>query len=61
VQRGRIDDKEASIEARFDEYERSTMPLLAWLSEHGVEVIDVNAERSVEAVNNDLVGHLGKP
>lgn len=58
MKRGRIDDKEASIEARFDEYERSTMPLLAWLSKHGVEVVDVEAERSVEAVNSDLVKHL---
>jgi adenylate kinase len=59
MQRGRIDDKEAAIEARFDEYERSTSPLLDWLSKHGVEVVDVDAERSVEAVNDDLVKHLG--
>jgi adenylate kinase len=59
MQRGRIDDKEAAIEARFDEYERSTMPLLKWLAQHGVTVINVDAERSVEAVNEDLVKHLG--
>lgn len=56
--RGRIDDKEASIEARFDEYERSTAPLLKWLSDNGVELVDVDAERSVEAVNDDLVKYL---
>jgi len=58
MKRGRIDDKEAAIEARFDEYERSTAPLLTWLSEHGVTVVNVNAERSVEAVNDDLVKNL---
>jgi adenylate kinase len=58
--RGRIDDKEAAIEARFDEYERSTAPLLKWLSDNGVKVVDVNAERSVEAVNDDLVSYLNK-
>lgn len=60
MNRGRIDDKEAAIEARFNEYERSTAPLLAWLSEHGVNVVDINAERLVEAVNDDLVNHLKK-
>ena len=58
MKRGRIDDKDASIEARFDEYERSTTPLLAWLSEHGVKVINIDAERPVEAVNDDLVKNL---
>jgi adenylate kinase len=58
MKRGRIDDKEAAIEARFNEYEHSTMPLLAWLSAHGVNIVEVNAERSVEVVNADLVKHL---
>ena len=58
IGRARIDDTEAAIEARFDEYERSTTPLLAWLGEHNVKVININAERSVEAVNDDLVHYL---
>jgi adenylate kinase len=60
ISRGRIDDKEAAIEARFDEYERSTAPLLAWLSGHGINVVDINAERPVEEVNDDLVNYLKK-
>lgn len=56
--RGRIDDKEEAIEARFDEYERSTMPLIHWLEEHGVDVASIDAERSVEDVNQDLVNYL---
>jgi adenylate kinase len=56
--RARIDDTESAIEARFNEYERSTMPLLQWLSQHHIKVINVNAERSVEAINEDLVRHL---
>lgn len=58
MSRGRIDDKETAIEARFNEYERSTAPLLTWLSEHAVKVIDIDAERPVEAVNDDLVNYL---
>ncbi len=61
ISRGRIDDKQDAIEYRFSEYERSTKPLLSWLSEHGIRVIDVNAERSVEDVNDDLVKYLDKP
>lgn len=58
LDRGRIDDKAAAIEARFNEYERSTTPLLQWLDEHGVRVININAERSPAVVNDDLVKYL---
>jgi adenylate kinase len=56
--RGRIDDVDAAIEARFDEYERSTLPLIKWLADHGIKVIGVDATRSVEAVNADLAKAL---
>lgn len=58
MRRGRVDDKDGAIQARFDEYERSTAPLLDWLKTHGIRVVDVNAERSVEAVNDDLIKYL---
>lgn len=60
MNRARIDDKEDAIEKRFDEYERSTAPLLTWLSEHGVAVININAEQTPEAVNQALLQHLDK-
>lgn len=55
IRRARIDDKEDAIEARFKEYETSTLPLIDWLSVNNIKVIDVNAERTVEDVNDDLV------
>jgi adenylate kinase len=58
LNRARIDDKEDAIEARFDEYEKSTAPLLDWLAQHGVNVVNVDAERSVEEVNTELAQHL---
>ncbi len=58
IGRARIDDTEAAIEARFKEYQRSTMPLLEWLAEHNVKVVNIDAERSVEAVNSDLISYL---
>ena len=56
--RARIDDTEEAINQRFAEYEQATAPLLKWLSDHGVEVIEINAERPVEEVNNDIVKYL---
>jgi adenylate kinase len=56
--RARIDDVDSAIEERFNEYERSTAPILGWLRQNGVEVVEVNAERPVEAVNDDLVREL---
>jgi adenylate kinase len=58
IGRARIDDTDSAIEARFNEYERSTMPLLEWLTRHSIKVINVNAERSVEEVNKDLAHYL---
>jgi adenylate kinase len=60
MNRGRIDDTEKAIEERFNEYERSTAPLLEWLNEHGFPVLNINAERSVDEVNSDVVAHLHK-
>ncbi len=56
--RARIDDKDGAIEKRFDEYEKSTRPLLDWLKQNGVKVIDIDAERTPEEVNADIVKNL---
>lgn len=56
--RARIDDVESAIEKRFDEYEKSTAPILSWLSDHGVDVVNIDAERAPEVVNSDIVSHL---
>lgn len=58
LDRARIDDKEDSINQRFDEYERSTAPILKWLEENGVDVYNANAEQSREQVFKDLETHL---
>jgi len=44
-----------SPEKRFNEYERATQPLFDWFDEQGIAVDDINAERSVEQVNDELV------
>jgi adenylate kinase len=58
LSRARIDDVEDSIEARFNEYQRSTQPLIKWLSDNGVDVKDINAEQPVEVIGEELVKYL---
>lgn len=60
IKRARIDDVESAIEERFNEYHRSTEPVIAWLASHGVNVVDINAERSPEEVNSDILSHIEK-
>ena len=55
INRGRVDDQPAAIDERINEYERSTQPLITWLEDHGVPVNNVDAEREVSKVNDDLV------
>lgn len=58
VKRARIDDVEDAIEKRFQEYQRSTEPLIKWLAGHGVQVISIDAERTPDEVNTDLIKYL---
>lgn len=52
--RGRIDDREEVIAERFREYQQLTRPLLDWYRQHGIKVVDVDAERSPDQVHADL-------
>lgn len=56
--RGRLDDQEDVIEERFREYNQLTRPLLNWFKDHGIEVIEIDAERSVDSVNDDVTRSL---
>ena len=56
--RGRLDDRDDVIEERFKEYNNLTKPLLSWFKKQGIEVIDVDAERSVDEVNDDVTRAL---
>ncbi|HEY1063683.1 MAG TPA: nucleoside monophosphate kinase [Candidatus Saccharimonadales bacterium] len=56
--RGRLDDTEQVIEARFKEYERLTQPVVNWLEERGVEILRIDGERSTEVVHRDIISKL---
>lgn len=60
MNRGRIDDTTDAIEERFQEYQKSTKPLLKWFKQNKVEIVDIDAERPAETVNQDIVQHLSK-
>ena len=58
LQRGRQDDTEEAIEARFKEYEQSVLPILDHFIEAGIAVHDVDGEQEVEKVHADVVKSL---
>jgi adenylate kinase family enzyme len=53
--RGGADDQEDVIEERFREYAQLTRPLLDWYRQHGIKVVDIDAERSPDQVHADLI------
>lgn len=60
MNRARIDDTDEAITKRFEEYRKSTEPLIEWLSKNGVTVHDIDGERPQETVNEDIVQILNQ-
>jgi adenylate kinase len=58
LERGRQDDQTKVIEARFDEYEKSTLPIIHWFASEGVPVVKINAEQSIDAIHQEIVKRL---
>jgi adenylate kinase len=58
LSRGRPDDTEEAIAARFQEYEDQSLPILEHFKEAKIPVYDINAEQSVEAVHDEIVRAL---
>ena len=53
--RGRKDDHDGAIQARFIKYEQETMPILEFLRGQGVKIVEVNAEQPIEDVHQELL------
>lgn len=53
--RARSDDHDAAIEARFDEYEKATLPIINYYKEIGLEVVEVNGEQSIDDVHQAVL------
>lgn len=57
--RGRLDDSEAAISRRYEQYEEVTRPILAYMNEKGWEITDIDADRDPQAVHRDILRVLG--
>ncbi len=55
IKRGRQDDHDEAITARFREFEEAVKPILDHFKEAGVPVHDINGEQEVQAVHEDIV------
>ena len=58
LKRGRPDDTEEAIIARFAEYDKYIVPILEEFQSYGVPVITINANQSVDNVQKDVVSEL---
>ncbi len=58
LSRARQDDTEAAIQARFDEYDNTTLPIVDLFKAAGSEVIEVEGEQPIEAVHQAIVAAL---
>ena len=57
--RGRLDDNEAAISQRFNDYQEVTRPILAYMAEKGLKVIEVDAAGSPAEVHARITAQLG--
>ncbi|MBS3138005.1 adenylate kinase [Candidatus Woesearchaeota archaeon] len=55
----RDDDKEETVRNRLKVYEEKTQPLIDYYRKHKL-LMDVDASRSIDAVNKDVLGRLDK-
>lgn len=56
--RGRSDDREEVIRERFKEYNSLTLPLLDWYKANHVLVLDIDAEKSINEVNEQVKARI---
>lgn len=54
LQRGRLDDHNEAIEGRFKEYEETILPILEQFKTANVAVYDINGDRTIEEVHDDI-------
>ncbi len=57
--RGRQDDTEEAIAARFTEYHQNILPILDQFRSAGAKVCDIDGGRSVQQVHDDILAALG--
>ncbi len=53
--RGRVDDNEQAITRRFEEYEKSTLPIVNEFKKHGAEVRDIDAAQDADKIHDEIM------
>ena len=59
LERARHDDNLDSITRRLELYHKETEPLLSYFKQKGI-LVEINGERSIEAIHDDIVKELEK-
>jgi len=60
LKRGRQDDTDTAIKERFTEYSETILPILEHFKAAGIPVHDIDAERSVDVVQNSIRMAVGQ-
>lgn len=58
ISRGRNDDTEEAIAARFKEYREVTLPILRHLKDEGVSVYTIDASQPPRVVHDEILKHI---
>jgi adenylate kinase len=54
LQRGRQDDNEQSINKRFEEHEKMTLPIINLYQQHGIRIEEIDAAKPIEEVTKSI-------
>lgn len=61
IARGRHDDTEQAIRKRFEEYSKSTSPIIDDYRNRGIKIIHVNGEGPIDRIQTEIMESLKKP
>ncbi len=57
--RARLDDNEAAITQRYNDYQAVTRPLLSYMEQKGIRIVDIDADGSPAEVHERISEQLG--
>jgi len=57
--RGRSDDSESAISERFHYYRENIMPIVSHFSSVGLNVVNIDGQRAIEEVHQEIIRVLG--
>jgi adenylate kinase len=61
MKRGRPDDTEEAISARFEEYEAVTRPILEHFKENKIRIHNIDADRDPREIHDDILELIDNP